>query len=67
MKIVNGKRFHQIELTDEQLAVVSEGLMLVPFGRAAPVVDALNKQLNPPPELSAVEKSAVSNLGPHER
>jgi hypothetical protein len=57
MKIINGKRIHEIELTDEHLLVLHEGLMSVPFGRAAPVVNHINAQLpkpEAPPNLSLV-------------
>lgn len=37
----------KLELTAEQLMVIHEGLMMVAFGKAAPVVDAINRQLNP--------------------
>lgn len=45
MKILNGKRVFTLELSDEQLQVVSDGLNLVAFGRAAPVVVEINRQL----------------------
>lgn len=50
MKIVNGQKVYTLELTDGQLGVLQEGLMSVPFGRAAPVVNAINEQLREKPE-----------------
>lgn len=45
MKIVNGQCVFILELTQAQLAVLQEGVMSVPYGRAAPVVAAVNEQL----------------------
>lgn len=45
MKIINGIKIFQLEINETQLSVIHEGLMQVPFGRAAPVVNAINHQL----------------------
>lgn len=36
---------HLLKLSDEQLAVISEALMLAPYGKVAPIVMAINEQL----------------------
>jgi len=63
MKIVNGKRVYLIEFTDEYLSVVHEGLMHVPYGRAAPVVNYINSQLKP--EVDDPKNQAANDLGYH--
>lgn len=37
--------FRTLKLTDDQLSVISEALMLGQYGRVAPVVSAINEQL----------------------
>jgi hypothetical protein len=52
MKLINGKRFYLIELSDQDLAVIEQGLIglaVVPFGLAAPVLESIRKQLQPDP------------------
>jgi hypothetical protein len=34
-----------LKLSDEQLAVINEALMLAPYGKVAPVIAAINEQL----------------------
>lgn len=64
MKVVDGKRIYMLEFTDEHLAVLQEGLMHVPYGRAAPVVNHINEQLKPEPPAAPAgepERSVASN------
>ena len=60
LKIVNGTRIYQLEFTDAQLAVIEEGLMHVPYGRAAPVINHINSQL---PKKEHPEPSPVDGAG----
>lgn len=39
-----------LTLTAQQLSVINRALMLAPYGEVAPVVQAINEQLNPPPK-----------------
>lgn len=38
---------YTLTLTPQQLAVINKALMLAPYGEVAPVVQAINEQLNP--------------------
>lgn len=44
-----------LNLNSEQLSVISDGLLLVPFGKAAPVVAEINKQI-----ANQIEKSQLT-------
>lgn len=46
MKIVNGIRVFTLELTEQALHEISAALMNHPFGKAAPVVNEINSQIN---------------------
>jgi hypothetical protein len=49
-----------LKLTPEQLSVISDGLLLTPFGKAAPVVSEINKQIAQQiekPDLNEQEKA----------
>lgn len=63
MKLINGKRLLTLELTEEELNIVHEGLMHVPFGRAAPVVNSISEQLAPPKPVSTDQPDIAAELG----
>lgn len=46
----------KLELTDDDLLVLNDALMEMPFRRAAPLVHKINEQLATQRELALVEK-----------
>lgn len=55
MKIVNGIRVFTLELSEVALNTISKALMKHPFGRAAPVVQEIQSQINAQQVPSASE------------
>ena len=61
----------KLELTDEDLRVLNDALMEMPYYRAAPVVAKINEQLHqqldrglPSPEIGPVEQPVASDGSP---
>ena len=50
-----------LNLTAEQLMILNEGLMLVAFGKAAPVVAEINKQLTAQTKQELTEEERLNN------
>lgn len=46
---------HTIQLTNDELLIIQEALFAMPFGKVAPLINNLNKQLEPKNDTAGTE------------